>query len=120
MAQNYRDLIVWQKSMDLTVDIYKLAKSLPESEKYGLRSQMQRAASSIPMNIAEGYGRRKRGEYLQHLSYARGSLAELETQLILVSRLDMLDRDTIKPVWTQADEIGRMLLALMSKLSDPS
>jgi four helix bundle protein len=118
MAQNYRELIVWQKSMDLAVDIYKLAAQLPDTERFGLRSQMQRAASSIPMNIAEGYARRHRGEYVHHLSYARGSLAELETQLVLVTRLEMVGREAIKPVWTQADEIGRMLRSMIAKLTE--
>ncbi len=104
--------------MDLTIDVYKLAALLPDTEKYGLRSQMQRAASSIPMNIAEGYARRHRGEYVHHLSYARGSLAELETQLIIATRLEMLDRNRIKPAWSQADEIGRMLLAMITKLTE--
>jgi four helix bundle protein len=118
MAQNYRDLIVWQKSMDLTVDVYKLSAKLPDSERFGLRSQMQRAASSIPMNIAEGYAREHRGEYIHHLSFARGSLAELETQLVLVTRLEMIGRDEIKPLWTQADEVGKILRAMISKLKE--
>lgn len=118
MAQNYRDLIVWQKSIDLTLEVYKLSAKLPESERFGLRSQMQRAASSIPMNIAEGYAREHRGEYVHHLSYARGSLAELETQLVLVTRLEMVDRDQIKPLWTQANEVGKMLRSMISKLKE--
>jgi four helix bundle protein len=115
-TQNYRELIVWQKSIELTVEVYKLTSRLPDSEKFGLRSQMQRAASSIPMNIAEGHARQHKGEFIHHLSYARGSLAELETQLVLASKLEMIPRDDIKPVWTQADEIGKMLLAMIKKL----
>lgn len=117
-SKTYRDLRVWQKSLDLTVEIYKLTSRLPDAEKYGLRSQMQRAASSIPMNIAEGHARQHRKEFLHHLSYAKGSLAELETQLILTSKLDMISRETLTPVWTQAQEVGKMLNIMIRKLKE--
>lgn len=119
MAKNYRELIVWQKSMDLTVEVYSLTRELPDSEKFGLKSQMQRAASSIPSNIAEGHARQGTGHYIQHLGYAQGSLAELETQLILTTKLGMLSRERVVSAWTQADEIGRMLRAIVERLSAP-
>jgi four helix bundle protein len=115
-SRSYRDLIVWQKAMDLTVNVYKLSSQLPDSEKYGLRSQMQRSSSSIPMNIAQGHARKHRPHFLLHLSYAQGSLAELETQLILIIRLEMIDRESITPLWKNAQEIGKMLYSMVEKL----
>ncbi len=79
--RSYRDLIVWQKGMDLVVECYRLSKKLPASEQYGLSAQIQRSAASIPANIAEGHARRHTGDYVHHLSMAVGSLAELETHL---------------------------------------
>ena len=117
-SKTYRDLQVWQKSLDLTVEIYRVSAKLPESEKYGLRSQMQRAASSIPMNIAEGHARQHRKEFLHHLSYAKGSLAELETQLILSSKLKLIGRDELTPVWTRAQEVGKMLNIMIRRLRE--
>jgi four helix bundle protein len=115
-SKSYRDLIVWQKSMDLAVSVYKLSSKLPDTEKYGLRSQMQRSSSSIPMNIAEGHARKHRPHFLLHLSYAQGSLAELETQLILSTRLEMINREAIGPIWKDAQEVGKMLYSMVEKL----
>jgi four helix bundle protein len=84
--KSYRDLEVWQKAMDLVEEVYRIAERFPSQEKYGLTGQLQRAAVSIPANIAEGYGRMHRKEYLQHLSIAKGSLAEVETHLALAVR----------------------------------
>ena len=89
VVRSYRDLQVWEKGMDLVVDDYRFAKSLPKSELYGLTSQMQRAAVSVPANIAEGHGREHLGEYLHHLSMANGSLMELETHCLLAVRLKL-------------------------------
>ena len=83
---SYRELIVWQKSMDLTVRIYALTRCFPAAERYGITSQMRRSASSIPANIAEGQARRSTGEFVQSLGVARGSLAELETFLTIVNK----------------------------------
>lgn len=85
---SYRELSVWQRSMDLTVAVYDVAKALPADERYGLGSQLKRAAVSVPANIAEGYGRTHRGGYLRHLSIARGSLSEVETLLAIAVRVD--------------------------------
>src|SRR2546428_12566266 len=95
--KSYRDLLVWQKAMDLVVNSYQLAALLPKSEAYGLVSQIQRAAVSIPANIAEGHGRDHLGDYLHHLSIANGSLMELETHLLLASRLSFLPGDNLEP-----------------------
>jgi four helix bundle protein len=116
-AQNYRDLIVWQKSMDAAVLIYQLSYKLPSDEKFGLRSQLQRAAASISANIAVGYGRTHRGDYLHFLSIAKGSLCETETFLILCTRLQYLSKDDVHESWMLLQEIGKMLTSLISTLS---
>jgi four helix bundle protein len=115
--KSYRDLLVWQKAMDLVVESYQLAKKLPHDELYGLVSQLRRAAVSVPANIAEGHGRRRLGDYLHHLSIASGSLTELETHLLIAVRLGYLQADEIKRVWEMATEVGRMLTGLSEKLS---
>ncbi len=107
----YRDLIVWQKSMILVEDIYRLTGNFPSVERFGLSSQIQRSAVSIPCNIAEGYGRGD-GNYRRHVMIARGSLMELETQLEIAVRLDFASRDAVKPVWLLAQEVGKMLTKL--------
>ncbi|HEY3319507.1 MAG TPA: four helix bundle protein [Planctomycetota bacterium] len=91
--QSYRDLLVWQKAMDLVVSIYTLSRSFPNDERFGLTSQIRRASISVPSNIAEGYGRSHRGEYLHHLSIARGSLMEVETDLLAAVRLAFVTRE---------------------------
>lgn len=118
--QTYRDLIVWQKSMDLVVEIYRLAKLFPQEELFGLTSQIRRATISVPANIAEGYGRRHRKEYLNHLSIARGSLMEVETHLQIALRLSYLEREQAKPVWNMLQEIGRLLNGLVRSLEENS
>jgi four helix bundle protein len=115
-VSTYRDLLVWQKAMDVVVESYRLAKLLPKSEAYGLASQMQRAAVSIPANIAEGQGRKHLGDYLYHLSVANGSLTELETHVLLASRLSFLSGRTIEPLLALTDEVGRMLTGLRTSL----
>ena len=113
--QGYRDLMVWQKSMDLVLDIYRITGGFPKNELYGLVSQMQRAAVSIPSNIAEGHGLKQTQAYLRHLAIAGGSLAELETQLEIATRLGYLaERD--KVLNQQANEVGRMLAGLRRSL----
>ncbi len=114
--KSYRDLEVWQKSMDLVVAVYTLAADFPAQERYGLTSQIQRAAVSIPANIAEGYGRKHRGDYLHHLSMARGSLAELETHLTLAVRLEFAGRERVVEVWNLSQDVGKMLTKLIASL----
>ena len=115
-VQSYRDLKVWQKAMDLVVESYRLSRLLPKGEAYGLASQIQRAAVSIPANIAEGHGRDHLGDYLHHLSMANGSLMELETHLLIAERLSYLQMSQIEPVLKLAAEVGRMLSGLTKKL----
>lgn len=116
VIRSYWDLKVWQKSVDLAVECYRLSRKLPRSEAYGLASQIQRAAVSIPANIAEGHGREHLGDYLHHMSVANGSLMELETHLLIAARLTYLDADHLKPALLQAAEVGRMLNGLTSRL----
>jgi four helix bundle protein len=113
---SYRDLFVWTRAMDLVEACYKLTKELPQSEIYGLSSQIRRAAVSIPANIAEGHGRRNLGEYLQHLSIANGSLKELETHLLIADLLRYFAVNEIAPALDTCAEIGRMLSGLIQKL----
>jgi four helix bundle protein len=114
--QSYRDLMAWKKAMALVVEIYRITQAFPKSETYGLSSQMQRAAVSIPSNIAEGHGLKKTKAYLRQHSIASGSLAELETQLESSDLLsDLLPKD--KGVIAQANEVGRMLSGLRNSLN---
>ncbi|WPF87963.1 four helix bundle protein [Cyanobacterium aponinum AL20118] len=115
--KSYRDLTVWQKSMDLVVICYQLTSQFPKTEIYGLSNQIQRAAVSIPANIAEGKGRNHLGDYIRHLSIANGSLKELETHLMIVGRLGYLKEQELKVTLNKCEEIGRMLHSLIEKLS---
>ena len=111
--RSYRELIVWQKSIDLTVRTYGLTRRFPAEERYGLTSQMRRAAASVPANIAEGHARRSTGEFLQFLGIARGSLAEVETFLTLSERLDLIQSETSDSLLQDCAEINKMLTGLM-------
>ena len=113
---HYKDLIVWQKAMDLTVELYRLTKTMPKDELYGLTNQLRRASVSIPSNIAEGNGRASTGDYVRFLIIARGSVAEVETQLLLCERLDFLTQEDNLSALELCDEIGRMLTSMMKKL----
>ena len=103
--------------MDLVESIYRLTASLPASEQFGLIAQMRRSAVSVPSNIAEGYGRQATGEYRHHLLICRGSLLELETQLLLCRRLKYSSEQEIDPLLTEITEISKMLGSLIAKLS---
>jgi len=113
---SYKDLLVWQKSMDLVEMVYRLTEELPASERWGLTSQMRKAAVSVPSNIAEGYGRKATGEYRHHLSIGRASLLELETQVILSQRLGYFRQGEVDAVLNQVQDISKMLSSLVSKL----
>ena len=114
--ETYRDLEVWQVGMDLMVEVYRLTKTLPKEELYALSSQLKRASLSIPSNIAEGWGRKHRKEYLHHLSFAYGSLMEVETQLIACNRLEYLTKDQIRVAWQLCSRVGQMLNKLRQSL----
>jgi four helix bundle protein len=116
-VQSYRDLMVWQKGMNLLVASYRKVTALPDDERYGLVTQIRRAAVSILANIAEGAGRDHLGDYLRHLSIASGSLSELETCFEACGRLGYLPRTELNSVLMLTDEIGRMLSGLKRRLA---
>ena len=113
---NYRELIVWQKSMILTEEIYRIVKSLPKEELYALSDQMRRAAVSIPSNISEGHGRNSKNEFYRFLAIAQGSRAELETQLEICKRLNYVSESEIEHAMLLCTEVEKMIYALMQKL----
>ena len=114
--QSHRDLLVWQRGVELTLAVYKLTQGFPREESYGLTSQLRRAAVSIPSNIAEGYGRGTRRDYSHFLTIARGSNLELQTQLLIAGKLQFASEEAIADAERLSDEIGRMLAALLLKL----
>jgi len=117
MAGNgYQDLIVWQKSMDLVTEIYRLLLQLPAYENYALANQMRRAAVSIPSNIAEGQSRKSKKEFLQFLAIAQGSKAELQTQLLICNRLGYTTLPETEKAMQLCEEIGSMIYVLMTNL----
>ena len=116
-AQNYKDLVVWQKGIALAKAVYQLTSRFPSEEKFGLVAQMRRAAVSIPSNIAEGQARHTTGEFIQFISHAEGSTAELETQLILSVELGFSVQKQTTTEFVLLDEIRRMLNGLRRKLS---
>ena len=116
VIKSYRDLQVWQKAIDLVVESYKVVNLLPKNEVYSLATQIQRAAVSIPANIAEGHGRDHLGDYLHHLSCANGSLMELETHFLIASNLSYITEPQLESVLKSAAELGRMLAGLINKL----
>jgi four helix bundle protein len=116
--ESHRDLRVWQAAMDLTVAVYAASSNFPQAELYGLTSQMRRAATSVPSNIAEGYGRESTKSYVHFLKTARDSLNELETQLILSERLKLATTVQVAPLLEAINAIGKMLNALIRSLQD--
>ena len=114
---SYKELIVWQKSIELVTDVYKLTKTFPREELYSLASQMQRASVSIPSNIAEGNDRNSNKEFSQFLRIARGSLAELETQVIISEKTGYANEEQIIPILNNCYEIGRMINGLLTKFN---
>lgn len=114
--KTYRDLIVWQKSMALVTKIYQITKSFPNTETYGLVSQIRRCAISIPSNIAEGYGRNSTNDYTRFLNIATGSLYELQTQLGISINLQYIKKDDFDILYESSREIERMITSLIKKL----
>jgi four helix bundle protein len=115
--KSYKDLIVWQRAMDLVVEVYSLTKLLPREELYGLTNQLRRAAVSIPSNIAEGNSRNTTREYVQFLNIALGSKAEAETQIEICERLGYLSEDQTETAVSLCHEVGKILNAIINKLS---
>lgn len=117
MGEGFRDLIVWQKAYQLVLEIYKITKKFPKHELFGLTSQLCRAAVSVPANIAEGYERQYKKEYIQFLTIARGSLGEVETYLMLAKDLEYIEKDTYNNLEEKRQEIGRLLRGLTRSLA---
>jgi four helix bundle protein len=113
---SYRDLLAWQKAMELVKEVYLVSQKLPPEELYGLVSQMRRAAISIPCNIAEGQGRLTKGEFRQFLGHARGSLLELETQILVAQSLSYLDEPALQNLLELTAEVGRLLNGLLGAI----
>ena len=116
MIKDFKDLTVWQKSMDLVEEVYKLVKLLPSDETFGLASQMRRSVVSIPSNIAEGQSRHTTKEFLNFLSIANGSKSELKTQLQICVRLGYISCEKAKNAILLCEEVSKMLYALMNKI----
>ncbi len=116
MLRTFKDLKVWQKSYDLCLSIYKYLRKFPSDEKFGLTSQIRRAAVSVPSNIAEGYGRKTTQEYIYSCYIAYGSLCELETQLQLSKDLEYLNQKDFNSILENLQEVERMLKALIRSL----
>jgi four helix bundle protein len=116
MGESFMDLVVWQRAVQLSTEIYRLTASYPKSEQFGLVNQMRRASVSIASNIAEGYGRTTRGEYLQFLGHARGSKCELQTQLVIAKSLGFCAVKSHDQSEQMCADVSRLLIALMSKL----
>ena len=117
-GKNYRDLDVWREAMDFVVECYRVTGTFPKSEVYSLTSQLQRAAVSIPANIAEGQGRQHDKEFLQHLAIAYGSLTEVETHIQIARRLEYLDGEREDQMLERTARIGRMLNGLRKSIED--
>jgi four helix bundle protein len=118
--KSYKDLHIWQQSMELVKLTYSLSRDFPKEEMYGLTAQIRRSAVSVPSNIAEGHARDYRKEYLQFLSFAAGSLAELQTQLQIAYELEFITQDAHETVDDLADKTLRMLRNLQMKLKTPA
>lgn len=116
--RSYEDLIVWQKAVDLCKQVYEFSASFPPDERFGLISQIRRSAVSIPSNIAEGYGRGTPSEYMRFLRVARGSLYELETQLVIAARLGFLDAARFQEIREHTRECGRILAGLLRSIEN--
>jgi len=116
IVQSYRDLVVWNKAMELVTEIYRVSQSFPKEELFGLMSQIRRAAVSVPSNIAEGHGKLSRKEYQHFLGHARGSLAEVETQMTIAQNLGYLNAEVVSRMLDLSGEVGRILNGLLASL----
>lgn len=116
MGASFKELIVWQRAILLTAETYRLTAAFPQSEQFGLTNQMRRASVSIASNIAEGYGRATKGEYIQFLGHARGSNCELQTQLVIAETLGFGTKKSRESAEIISAEVSRMLIALMKRL----
>ena len=119
-VRSYRELIAWQKGMDLVEAVHRSTACFPREEVYGLTSQVRRAAVSIPSNIAEGQGRNSTNEFINFLSFAYGSLCEVETQVLLAERLSFLENSAAATLLRSSAEVGRIINGLSNSLRPTS
>jgi four helix bundle protein len=120
MGAGFKELVVWQKAMELSKEIYSLSAIFPDNEKYGLTSQVRRSAVSVPSNIAEGQGRLTKGEFRQFLGIARGSLYELETQILLAIAMTYVAEDMAQNALKKLQVVNRMLNGLIKSMDTPT
>ncbi|MEA5625225.1 four helix bundle protein [Nostoc sp. UHCC 0251] len=113
---SYRNQFIWQRAVQLAINCYKFTRLFPQSELYGLTSQIRRSSVSVASNIAEGYGRRSKSEYIQFLHIALGSLRELDTQLIIAKEVDLADKNLFTPLLNEVEEMQSILVASLNKL----
>jgi four helix bundle protein len=118
IIRSYRDLKAWQKAMELVREIYRVSRKFPKEELFGLMSQIRRAAVSVPSNIAEGHAKLSRKEYQHFLGHARGSLAEIETQILIAKDLDYLNEIDMNYILNLSAEVGRVLNGLLASLRE--
>ena len=116
MSDSFKDLVVWQRAIEKSLAIYKLTSSFPVSEQFGLTNQLRRAAVSVASNIAEGYGKSSKGEYVSFLGHARGSNGEVQTQLTIAKGLGFGSQESLNQAESLSNEVGRMLVVMMRKL----
>jgi len=119
-TKSFRDLHVWRRGIELTEAIYRVTATFPKQEMYGLSSQLQRAAVSVPANTAEGHGRDSTREYLHHLSYSMGSIAELETLLEIALRLKYVSSAAMSEIVQETTALGKMIRAIQKALRNPA
>ena len=117
MVDSYRDLIAWQKAMDLVTTVYRITASIPEVEKFGLTNQLRRAAVSVPSLLAEGHARGSTREFVRYIAMAMGSLAEIETQLLICMNLEFANKTSLRGLLDQCDEQNRILRGLNRSLT---
>jgi len=116
MGESFKDLVVWQRAVELSLAVYKLTAAFPPSERFGLTNQMRRASVSVASNIAEGYGKATEGEYVHFRGHARGSNGEIQTQLVISRGLGFGSAQALDSAQRLADEVGRMLVVMLKKL----
>ena len=116
MGESFKDLIVWQRAVQMTLAVYKLTSAFPGSEQFGLTNQLRRASVSVASNIAEGYGKSSKGEYVLFLGHARGSNCEVETQLVISDAPGFGSEEPGRVARSLCGEVSRMLASMMSKL----
>lgn len=113
---SYREQFIWKRAIQLSVKCYRLTQHFPKSELYGLTNQIRRSSVSVPSNIAEGYGRQTKNEYIQFLHIALGSLRELDTQLIIAQEVGLAETNLFKPVMNEVEEMPRIMVSSLNKL----